>query len=153
MWKNNYFNPHSDSLSENICFLRGSKTRHNSANNKRISENTRVCVCVCVGWVFINHVFSAVCADLIRGAKEKSLKVKGPVRMPTKVRPVLSYTPFLMYTKRTQVLNGLRKVNHHYKGLTFCDRNQELFFQDRLSGLWLLNFRRRWFNEVLRVSQ
>merc|ERR1712035_270757 len=24
-----------------------------------------------------------VCADLIRGAKEKSLKVKGPVRMPT----------------------------------------------------------------------
>ena len=26
-----------------------------------------------------------VCADLIRGAKEKRLKVKGPVRMPTKV--------------------------------------------------------------------
>merc|ERR1712211_228079 len=26
-----------------------------------------------------------VCADLIRGAKEKELKVKGPVRMPTKV--------------------------------------------------------------------
>merc|ERR1711974_495929 len=26
-----------------------------------------------------------VCADLIKGAKEKSLKVKGPVRMPTKV--------------------------------------------------------------------
>ncbi|XP_043833540.1 40S ribosomal protein S20-like [Dromiciops gliroides] len=24
-----------------------------------------------------------VCADLIRGAKEKNLKVKGPVRMPT----------------------------------------------------------------------
>uniref|UniRef100_A0A2K6U9H7 Small ribosomal subunit protein uS10 n=1 Tax=Saimiri boliviensis boliviensis TaxID=39432 RepID=A0A2K6U9H7_SAIBB len=28
-----------------------------------------------------------VCADLIRGAKEKNLKVKGPVRMPTKVPP------------------------------------------------------------------
>lgn len=28
---------------------------------------------------------STVCADLIRGAKEKNLKVKGPVRMPTKV--------------------------------------------------------------------
>lgn len=28
----------------------------------------------------------AVCADLIRGAKDKNLKVKGPVRMPTKVR-------------------------------------------------------------------
>ncbi|WPT15008.1 40S ribosomal protein S20 [Picochlorum sp. SENEW3] len=26
-----------------------------------------------------------VCADLIRGAKEKALRVKGPVRMPTKV--------------------------------------------------------------------
>ena len=26
-----------------------------------------------------------VCGDLIRGAKEKELKVKGPVRMPTKV--------------------------------------------------------------------
>ncbi|XP_074241775.1 small ribosomal subunit protein uS10-like [Saimiri boliviensis] len=25
-----------------------------------------------------------VCADLIRGAKEKNLKVKGPARMPTK---------------------------------------------------------------------
>eukprot|EP00262_Sarcandra_glabra_P010370 TRINITY_DN25627_c0_g1_i1.p1 TRINITY_DN25627_c0_g1~~TRINITY_DN25627_c0_g1_i1.p1 ORF type:complete len:123 (+),score=19.60 TRINITY_DN25627_c0_g1_i1:113-481(+) len=26
-----------------------------------------------------------VCADLVRGGKEKQLKVKGPVRMPTKV--------------------------------------------------------------------
>ncbi|KAF9668824.1 hypothetical protein SADUNF_Sadunf14G0043500 [Salix dunnii] len=26
-----------------------------------------------------------VCADLIRGAKDKNLRVKGPVRMPTKV--------------------------------------------------------------------
>jgi small subunit ribosomal protein S20e len=26
----------------------------------------------------------AVCQDLLRGAKEKGLKVKGPVRMPTK---------------------------------------------------------------------
>lgn len=26
-----------------------------------------------------------VCADLIRGAKDKSLRVKGPVRIPTKV--------------------------------------------------------------------
>ena len=26
----------------------------------------------------------AVCADLIKGAKDKQLKVKGPVRMPTK---------------------------------------------------------------------
>ena len=27
----------------------------------------------------------AVCADLIKGAKDKQLKVKGPVRMPTKI--------------------------------------------------------------------
>ncbi|KAF6028803.1 RpS20 [Bugula neritina] len=27
-----------------------------------------------------------VCADLIKGAKEKTLKVKGPVRMPTKMK-------------------------------------------------------------------
>ncbi|CAN6463647.1 unnamed protein product [Victoria cruziana] len=26
-----------------------------------------------------------VCSDLVRGAKDKRLKVKGPVRMPTKV--------------------------------------------------------------------
>lgn len=27
----------------------------------------------------------AVCSDLIKGAKDKNLKVKGPVRMPTRV--------------------------------------------------------------------
>merc|ERR1712227_1063500 len=30
-------------------------------------------------------ILEKVCADLIRGATEKQLKVKGPVRMPTKV--------------------------------------------------------------------
>ena len=34
--------------------------------------------------VTIVHV-SSVCADLISGAKDKHLKVKGPVRLPTKV--------------------------------------------------------------------
>jgi small subunit ribosomal protein S20e len=29
-------------------------------------------------------IYLSVCADLIRGAKDKQLKVKGPVRMPTK---------------------------------------------------------------------
>ena len=37
----------------------------------------------------LHHLIKAalekVCADLIRGAKDKELKVKGPVRMPTKV--------------------------------------------------------------------
>ena len=31
------------------------------------------------------HFVLPVCADLIRGAKDKNLKVKGPVRMPTKL--------------------------------------------------------------------
>jgi len=30
-------------------------------------------------------VWCQVCQELIRGAKDKDLKVKGPVRMPTKV--------------------------------------------------------------------
>ena len=30
------------------------------------------------------YYLRAVCAELIKGAKEKDLKVKGPVRMPTK---------------------------------------------------------------------
>ena len=34
---------------------------------------------------FMEELCYTVCADLIRGAKEKHLKVKGPVRMPTKV--------------------------------------------------------------------
>ncbi len=33
--------------------------------------------------IFLNDSF-AVCADLKRGAQEKNLEVKGPVRMPTK---------------------------------------------------------------------
>lgn len=32
-----------------------------------------------------NHLTFQVCADLIRGAREQRLKVKGPVRMPTKI--------------------------------------------------------------------
>lgn len=41
---------------------------------------------------------STVCADLIRGAKEKNLKVKGPVRMPTKVcsRELLLFIYFVI---------------------------------------------------------
>lgn len=33
-----------------------------------------------------NSNYILVCGDLIKGAKDKQLKVKGPVRMPTKVR-------------------------------------------------------------------
>ena len=38
-----------------------------------------------IKYVFDIVVACAVCADLIKGAKDKRLKVKGPVRMPTKV--------------------------------------------------------------------
>ena len=34
--------------------------------------------------LFLIQCCVQVCADLIKGAKEKNLKVKGPVRMPTK---------------------------------------------------------------------
>ena len=43
--------------------------------------------CVCVSVISIvcqKYYCLVVCADLIRGAKDKKLKVKGPVRMPTK---------------------------------------------------------------------
>lgn len=42
----------------------------------------------CVYFSNYETLAPVVCADLIRGAKEKSLKVKGPVRMPTKVNDV-----------------------------------------------------------------
>lgn len=40
-------------------------------------------------WCTIEALFDpkfvlTVCADLVRGAKDKRLRVKGPVRMPTK---------------------------------------------------------------------
>jgi ribosomal protein uS10 len=31
------------------------------------------------------NIFFSVCADLINGAKKQNLRVKGPVRMPTKI--------------------------------------------------------------------
>jgi ribosomal protein S10 len=34
---------------------------------------------------FARVFVATVCADLVKGAKDKSLRVKGPVRMPTKV--------------------------------------------------------------------
>lgn len=39
-----------------------------------------LCFCWCNRWLMLT-----VCADLVRGAKDKRLRVKGPVRMPTKV--------------------------------------------------------------------
>nr|AFM91059.1 40S ribosomal protein S20 isoform 2 [Callorhinchus milii] len=41
----------------------------------------KLCIFLCLANL---SLLLTVCADLIRGAKEKNLKVKGPVRMPTK---------------------------------------------------------------------
>lgn len=63
----------------------------------RYSEPSRECKCYpLVDAKLLMSIFIlTVCADLIRGAKEKNLKVKGPVRMPTKVRASL---PFIAVT-------------------------------------------------------
>ena len=46
-----------------------------------------LCMSILVPWSRGKEFWAiiVVCTDLIKGAKEKSLKVKGPVRMPTKV--------------------------------------------------------------------
>ena len=36
-------------------------------------------------YLMIEFCLLAVCADLVRGAKDKKLRVKGPMRIPTKV--------------------------------------------------------------------
>ncbi|XP_059135325.1 small ribosomal subunit protein uS10-like [Peromyscus eremicus] len=56
-----------------------------------------------------------VCADLIRGAKEKNLKVKGPVCMPTKtLRITTRKTPCGSKTwDRFQMRNHKRLIDLH----------------------------------------
>jgi len=48
--------------------------------------NPEQCAC-CRSYILhdIDFFFFAVCADLINGAKKQNLRVKGPVRMPTKI--------------------------------------------------------------------
>lgn len=54
----------------------------------------------------------AVSGDLIRGAKEKHLKVKGPVRLPTKVPPASCCICFLLGICCTQSGSGNSKLMH-----------------------------------------
>ncbi|KAE8598800.1 hypothetical protein XENTR_v10016945 [Xenopus tropicalis] len=64
-------------MNQSDWFIRYSELTHTSLK----VFNTALCkfhICKLSSSLF------AVCADLIRGAKEKNLKVKGPVRMPTK---------------------------------------------------------------------
>ena len=63
-----------------------------------------IIICIVLSWCWIWNSFlltavtllfvfcCLVCADLIKGAKEKQLKVKGPVRMPTKVGSIYNQT-------------------------------------------------------------
>ncbi|XP_004349278.2 ribosomal protein S20 [Capsaspora owczarzaki ATCC 30864] len=46
-----------------------------------------------------------VCADLIKGAKDKKLKVKGPVRLPTKVLRIT--------TRKTPCGEGSKTWDHY----------------------------------------
>ncbi|KAM5221677.1 small ribosomal subunit protein uS10-like [Ctenodactylus gundi] len=48
-----------------------------------------------------------VCADLVRGAKEKNLKVKGPVRRPTKTLRIT--------TRKTPCVEGSKTWDHLQK--------------------------------------
>lgn len=65
------------------------------------------------------YLMFLVCADLIRGAKEKNLKVKGPVRMPTKV-----CTPDI-YNGPSRILDSLGLPSVVYPGslLRWCQIN------------------------------
>lgn len=54
----------------------------------------------------------AVSGDLIRGAKEKHLKVKGPVRLPTKVPPASCCICFLLGICCTQSGSGNSELMH-----------------------------------------
>ncbi|KAK1372676.1 hypothetical protein POM88_028869 [Heracleum sosnowskyi] len=53
--------------------------------------------------------FSKVCADLVRGAKDKTLRVKGPVRMPTKV---LQITTMKSPCSEVATMIGLSEAFH-----------------------------------------
>ena len=82
-----------------------------------------------------------MCADLIRGAKEKRLKVKGPVRMPTKV---------LKLTVRKSPCGEGRAAKHHSRNVHstvyLCVRTQSPHPQGRahatpaLSALSVLEY-------------
>lgn len=76
--------------------------------------------------VFVFFTIS-VCADLIRGAKEKNLKVKGPVRMPTKVLKYNHCNGFLIgfssIEKVTNVLYTQTFMNNAGKDRQFLTLN------------------------------
>lgn len=55
----------------------------------------------------------SVCSDLIKGAKEKSLKVKGPVRMPTKILRIT--------TRKTPCGEGSKTWDRYVTGK--CEEN------------------------------
>jgi len=49
--------------------------------------------------------YIAVCADLVKGAKDKQLRVKGPVRIPTKVLHIT--------TRKSPCGEGIESFSNH----------------------------------------
>ena len=76
----------------------------------------------------------AVCADLVRGAKDKHLKIKGPVRMPTK--------RLLITTRKSPCGEGtntwdrfeLRQVSLHFGFCQYTVALRVLLTDCRLQG-------------------
>ena len=66
---------------EKGSLLSGRANKLNVKNPRKITHKFQLVYLLHAKTIFV----IVVCADLIKGAKEKSLKVKGPVRMPTKV--------------------------------------------------------------------
>ena len=69
-------------------------------------------------WFFLKYFLLIVCADLVRGAKDKMLRVKGPVRIPTKVLHITTRKSPCgegIFLYLTVVFNRLpSQIYHHY---------------------------------------
>ena len=66
-----------------------------------------------------------VCADLIKGAKDKSLKVKGPVRIPTKTLRIT--------TRKTPCGEGSKTWDRYVRGFHFSSEGFKTW--DRYVGV------------------
>lgn len=89
------------------------------------------------GWFFF--IVFEVCADLVHGAKTKDLKVKGPVRMPTKVLHIT--------TRKSPCGEGIIDMT-----LQICfiiSLKQVSFMPLALLSLW---WNHGWINNVLSFS-
>ena len=70
------------------------------------------CCCCCFLFYFF---FLIVCTDLVRGATDKLLRVKGPMRIPTKVLHIT--------TRESPCGVGIFSISYHRIQLIECGRN------------------------------